>query len=47
MCVCVLLFCLGAVSHLYFDIEFKIAVNPGVKAIPALETFIEVISHIL
>lgn len=33
---------LGAVCHLYFDIEFNLDVNAGTPPLPVLETFIEV-----
>ena len=32
----------GAVCHLYFDIEFNIAVNPDTVGVAVLETFVEV-----
>ena len=32
----------GVVCRLYFDIEFKLNVNPDVPPIPTLETFIKV-----
>ena len=37
----------GTVCRLYFDIEYKLELNPGVPAIPTLETFIEVVCRCL
>lgn len=51
ICICIICCCknilcthcsIGTVCRLYFDIEYKLALNPRISAIPTLQTFIEV-----
>lgn len=34
----------GTACRLYFDIEYKLAINNGTPAIPVLDTFIQVLN---